>query len=225
MLKKPCTSLLLIIFIVLTAITTLPAKSLPQAMLMSAVLPGAGEIYASSLTKGMIFATADVVILFSAWHAGGEINRLDSSFKQFAYAKADIPLDSSGEYYKLLHRYNSSAIYNAEVELYFRNLGLIRYNDPDYYSDRILLYSIPSEDAWQWENEADWKKYRSIRKDKQTQVMNRKLAIGAAIANRVISVLDTAFLVKRQNKRLQPSFSITPDFINNGAVFSCSLEF
>ncbi len=204
---------------------SLPAKSIPKAMLMSAVLPGTGEIYAGDLTRGVIFTTADAIMLVSAWHASNEITRLDGSFKQFAYAKLDVPKDSDGAFYELLHKYESSAVYNAEVELYFRNLGLIRYNDPEYYNDRILLYSIPSEDAWQWENEADWKKYRSIRKDKQTRIMDRKLAIGAAIANRIISVVDTAVLVRKHNKRLQPSFSIEPDFINNGAVFSCSLEF
>ncbi|MFO7660630.1 MAG: hypothetical protein R6V77_06935 [Candidatus Cloacimonadaceae bacterium] len=216
--------LLLLTLLLLTAVP-LSAKSIPKAMLMSAILPGAGEIYAGSLTRGMIFTTADAVMLFSAWHASSEITRLDDSFKQFAYAKLDVPKDSSGDYYELLHDYSNSAVYNAEVELYFRNLGLIRYNDPAYYNDQILLYSIPSEDSWQWENDSDWKKYKSIRKDKQTQILDRKLAIGAAIANRIISVLDTAVLVRKHNKKLQPSFSITPDFINNGAVFSCSLEF
>lgn len=215
----------LISAVLLLTVIPLPAKSIPKAMLMSAILPGAGEIYAGSLTRGMIFTTADAVMLFSAWHASSEISRLDDSFRQFAFAKLDVPKDSSGEFYELLHDYSSSTVYNAEVELYFRNLGLLRYNDPAYYNDQILLYSIPSEDSWQWENEVDWKKYKSIRKDKQTQILDRKLAIGAAIANRIISILDTAVLVRKHNKKLQPSFSLTPDFINNGAVFSCSLEF
>jgi len=203
----------------------LQAKSLPKAMLMSAVLPGTGEVYANNLTRGVFFTTADLVILFSAVRASSEINRLESSYKQFAFIKADIPKNNSGDYYELIHRYYNSNVYNAEVELYFRNLGLSRYNDPNYYNEEILLYSIPSEDSWQWDNEADWNKYRSIRKDKQTQVLNKKLAIGAAIANRVISVLDAAILTKKYNKGLHPTFSLTPDFINNGAILNCSLEF
>lgn len=211
--------------LVLLSMPVIQAKSLPKAMLMSAVLPGSGEIYAGDLTRGVVFTTIDLVLLFNANRFDNEVKWLEDSYKQFAYSKAGITKDRSNDYYELLHKWYNSDIYNNEVELYFRNLGLVNYNDPNYYADEISYYSITEDDSWHWANERDWNKYKSIRRDKQTQIMHQKLAIGAAIANRVISIVDAAILVRRYNKKINPTFSITPDFINNGAILNCSWEF
>jgi hypothetical protein len=220
-----CTIKVLVSALILLTMTVLSGKSVPKAMLLSAVLPGSGEIYAGKLSRGVAFITTDAVLLFSANRISNEVKWLQDSYKQFAYAKAGIPTDSDNSYYELLHEWYSSDIYNAEVELYYRNLGLAYYNNPDYYNDLINQYSIPDGEAWRWNSQADWNKYKSIRRDKQTQIMNRKLVIGAVIANRVISVLDAAFLVKIYNRKYHPTFSVIPDFINNGAILNCSLEF
>lgn len=214
----------LLILLLLTA-TFLQGKSVPKAMLLSALLPGTGEMYAGNISRGIAFSTADIVLFYSAHRFNNEVHWLNDSAKQFANTRAGIPANRDSGYYELVQKWYSSDIYNDEVELYFRNLGLVRYNNPDYYLEEIEYYSISDENAWQWNTQADWKQYKIIRRDKQTQLMNRKLAVGALIANRVISVLDATVLVRKHNKKYQPHFSIAPDFINNGAVINCSVEF
>jgi len=215
----------LIVLIMLMIVVLCSAKSIPKAMLMSAVIPGSGELYAGSLTRGVFFITVDAVLLFSARRMHSDVQRLDSSFRQFAYSKAGIPLNQSYNYYELLHKWYSSDLFNQDIELYFRNLGMVRYNNPNYYNDLISQYSIPVEDSWQWETKRDWSKYKEIRRNKNKQLMNKNLAIGAAIANRVISVLDSVFLVRNVNRQEKLSMNMSPDFENNGAVLSLSLEF
>jgi hypothetical protein len=217
--------ILLIVFLVGLIPAASVAKSLPQAMAMSALLPGAGEIYSGHANRGIILTTADVVLLYSAWRCGREAGWLEDSYKQYALANAGISSGQSNDYYDMLRDWFSSSEYNAEVEQYFRNKGLAEYNNPDYYAAQIALYSVPDEDAWQWSGSATWKKYKSIRRDKQQQLINQKLAIGAAIANRVISVLDAVFLTKQYNKKQKASLSLTPDFSKNGAYLTCSWEF
>jgi hypothetical protein len=214
----------LLISILLISIT-LQAKSIPKAMLLSAVLPGTGEIYAGNLTRGVFFLTTDLIILFNANRYGNEVNWLTNSYKQFAFSKADIPKDRSSQYYELLHQWRSSDEYNSYHEMMARNYYLILNYDPEGYNTYILSHSYTGENSWNWQNNKDWNRYKNIRRDKQSMIMNKKLAIGAAIANRVISVLDATFLIKASNKKLTTSFSIVPDLNANGAILNCSMEF
>ncbi len=217
--------ILLLICIFLCANNAMQAKSLPKAMVMSALLPGCGEIYSGHLNRGVALIAADAVLLFGADRFGRETNWLESSYKQYALSKAGIETGGDSEYYKLLNDYYSSELYNDEIEQYFRNLGLARFNNPNYYSEEITLYSISDHDAWNWQSISDWQKYRSIRKDRQKMVMNRKLVIGAAIFNRVISVLDAAYLTRNYNRKHRASISIQPDLINDRVILSCAWEF
>jgi hypothetical protein len=216
---------LILLTVLLVLLIPLQAKSVPKAMLLSAVMPGTGEIYAGNLSRGVFFITTDLLILFNANRYGSEVKWLQNSYKQFAFSKAGIPKNRDSDYYNLIQKWYSSDDYNAEMELYFRNLGLYETNNPDQYDESIELYRIDGDYTWQWQNTRDWTKYKNIRRDKQTMVMNQKLAIGAAIANRVISAIDAAYLTKTQNRRINTSFNIEPDFINNGAILNCTLEF
>ena len=204
---------------------SMSAKSLPKAMLLSAVMPGSGEIYSGNLTKGIMFAALDLSTIYGVNRFSMEVKLLQDSYKQFAYAKAGISTNSDNSYYELIHKWYSSDEYNADVKLYFRNLGLAKYNDPEYYNSEILYYSIPNEDAWHWNNNIDWKQYRSIRKDKQTQLMNRKLCIGIVIANRVISMIDAAIMIKKNKPVNNTSINLFPDFARNGAMLNIDWEF
>jgi hypothetical protein len=221
--SKAKLSLLVIIFLILFC--SLQAKSFPKALLLSAVLPGSGEIYAGNLTRGVVFSSADILMLYGSFRLGSEIKWLETSYKKFAEVNAGILPDRESDYYELLQTYFSSADYNADMQLYFRNLGLYRYNDPDYYAEEISLYTISGDDVWQWVTREAWRQYKLKRRAKQSRVMDRKLVIGALIANRVVSVLDSAFLIKSYNKKHNPRFSVMPDFQSNTAYFTCSLEF
>ncbi len=203
----------------------LQGKSVPKAMLMSAILPGTGEIYSGNVAKGVFFISTDLLILFNANRYGNEVNWLTDSYKQYAYTKADISKNQSAQYYEVIHKWRSSDEYNSYYEMQARNYFLISNYDPESYNAYILTHSYSGENVWNWQNEKDWNKYKSIRRDKQTMVMNQKLAIGAAIANRVISAIDATFLIKAANKRMSTTFNLTPDFENNGAILNCSLEF
>ena len=218
-------SVFLVLIILATGFAKLEGKSLPQAMLMSAILPGSGEIYAGKLNRGIFFTTADVVFLAGAVRFNQEAKWLQDSYKSYAEVNAGINPPRDNSYYELLQTYFSSSQYNSEMELYFRNRGLMEFNNPDYYSEEIAYYTISGDDAWQWSSPESWKKYKQIRRDKQSAVINRKLVIGAALANRLISILDSAFLVRRYNKKHAASITVVPDFVKNGAMLSCTWEF
>jgi hypothetical protein len=217
----------ILILSLLAVLFSLPlsAKSVKKGMLMSALLPGSGEIYAGNLGRGIFFITADLAILFQVNRYGSQASMFEENFKQYAYTTAGIPKDRSDSYYELIHNWQSSDEYNAYYEMVARNYFLLMNYDPEGYNEYISTHYYGGEDAWKWQQRQEWIKYKYIRRDRNAMIMNRKLAIGAAIANRVISVIDAAYLVNSGNKRYKTSFNVVPSPDYNGAIINCSLEF
>lgn len=216
-----------IILALLLAITSSPmlAKSVPQAMLMSALLPGSGEIYAGDTTRGVFFLTTDVILLYSIFNFDQRAGMLESNFKRYAYANADIPLNRQDDYYDVIHRWQSSNEYNAYYEMVARNYFLLLNYEPELYNEYISTHHYEGDLAWDWQNERNWKKYKEIRRDRNTMIVNRKLAIGAAIANRVISIMDARYVIRSGNKKLNTSLNFAPMPNLNGAQFNLQMEF
>jgi len=188
-------------------------KSTIKAALMSAALPGTGQLYYGKNTKASIFLSADLLILGSYFRFQREKNGAIDSYKQYANVYADLRMGASDEIYRLAQRYNSSEEYNNSVELFARHWILL-YNDPDFYEQYMTTNIIPQSDSWEWEYEAQRYKYTDIRQDKQRFEIYQQFALGAILLNRVISVLDTVIFKDRQQKAY--SLYSTPDFDGKG---------
>lgn len=211
--------------LIIVSVIPLHAKSASKAMLMSAILPGSGQIYAGNLTKGIAFITADMIILYSANRFSNEVQWQQSSYKKYALSHANIVPEHDANYYALLQEWYSSEDYNNYYEMLARNYYLIYNYSPDDFDAYVAAHSYTGDAGWQWQTDKDWKQYKKIRKEKQINLMNQKLAIGTAIANRIISALDATITVKRQNRNLNASINLYPDFEKNGAILNCSVEF
>jgi len=194
-------------------------------MLMSAAIPGTGEMYAGNPNRGAVFLAADAVALFTYYHSGNEVDRLKQNYEKYAYVQAGIPLHRSSDYYTLLHRWKSSADYNAHYEMLARNYFLLLQYDPEGYNAYISTHQYLGEDAWDWQTDRNWNTYKSLRRQHNAQLMNQKLALGAIIANRIISAVDASYQVKLHNRALHASLYINPDFTRNGASINCCLEY
>ena len=217
---------MILIMMILTIVTGLFAeteKSALKAMAMSAVLPGAGQMYLGNNIKAGIFMTTDIIVIGSYLRFQQEKNLAIDNYKKYAYVKAGLRQNADEDIYNLAHRYRSSDRYN---ELYAQNLqnrlilGYITQRQQEEWFD---MYKIQDEDSWNWEYESDFIKYRNYRTDKLDYELYASFAVGAMILNRIISMLDATIFTNRLN-RDNRLYSM-PDFQNNGMTMIYEFKF
>ena len=175
-------------------------KSAVNAMLMSAVFPGSGQMYLGKTTRGGVFMAADIVSLFALFRFNKEKNIAIDNFQMYAYANAGLRKGVSNDIYSIAHNYKSSNEYNKFIEMQARNWYLIIQNNQAAFDDYMERNRIKPEDSWNWESDFHLSEYRSIRTDKQSYEIYENFAFGALLINRVISVIDSAIQTGRVNR-------------------------
>ncbi len=210
----------LIVFLLLLLTSMLIAEELStkKALFLSAVLPGLGEMYAKSYQKTATFFCVEAATIFSYLRLKDETQWATNSYKQFAFANANIPTDRDDSYYQIIQNYQSSENYNTSIIRDARNFYLIYKNDPQAYQDYLDEYLVPEDMQWDWETEREWTKYKKLRRNKQDLEIYTKFTFAAAILNRIVSMIDAAVTVNKINSenQLQGHLHIDPDWQKRG---------
>lgn len=198
-----------------------------RAMLYSAFLPGLGEMYLQEYTRGAILMGAEFLVLAAYFRLGREVDWKTNSYKQYAFRFADVPIDAGEDYYRLINNYVSSEVYNSEIELWLRNRFIIYEHKPDEYNYYRNLYMISEEDSWEWESSENWLRFRELRREKQRLEIYANFALGAAVVNRLISVIDSAILARKINRErtVLSNIHLEPDFRRKGYILSYEFNF
>jgi len=171
-------------------------KSTTKAMLLSLLLPGAGELYAENKTRSRIFLGLEGSIWsgFFAFRTYGSWKKRD--YKGFASLHAGVNLEGkSDDFFEDITYYDSRDEYNQFARL--------------YNGDEAVIY--PENDFWNWEwNSQDSKgRYRGLRNKSKSAYRKALYMVGLAALNRIVSVLDAARSVKKFNRMLGSEFSST----------------
>ncbi len=167
------------------------SKSKGKAFLLSLLLPGLGERYAGSKSKSQVFMAAEVSLWLS--YAGFVTYRdwRKQDYETFAAAHAGVELrGKSDSYFIDLGNYQSIYDYNA-AKLRQRNL-------PEYYTDVETYY-------WNWDSDANRARFEQLRISADKADNRALFAIGAVLANHVVSAIDAIWTVTRYNRRQQAS--------------------
>ncbi|MBN1327699.1 MAG: hypothetical protein JW996_07100 [Candidatus Cloacimonetes bacterium] len=222
----------ILLIILLLCVFSLSAQeySTAKAALLSAAIPGGGELYSGQYSKAGVFLAVELATWISYFRLDQETQWAIKSYKQYANSRAGVPQDSPEDYYQLIQDYFSSDSYNDNVYLFARNIYLSA-NSPYYDEENYELYLannlIPPEEAWHWQTTGNWMKYRDIRAHKQDLEIYTKFTFAAAFLNRIISVIDTFISVRKLNRehRYLGKVSIEPDWNKKGMKLSYEYKF
>jgi len=218
--------LILFIFMILINLSA-QKKSIRKAIVLSALVPGLGEVYTHNYNKAAVFFTIEAASIFTYFRLKDERQWALNSYKQFAYSMTGVSKDSKDWYYQLLQDYSSSEVYNESIIRDARNYYLIYKNDPVAYEDYLDRYLVPEDQSWDWETKKNWFKFRSLRRDKQDMEIYMNFAFAAAIVNRFASIIDAAVSAKRFNKEYKNlgELNIIPDFAKGGFFINYEYKF
>lgn len=190
---------------------------------MSAILPGSGEIALGKTNRGATLLALDILSMAGFYHTGNEIDYAKSSYKQYALAYAGVPMDRSDNYYQRIQDYYSSTEYNTFQELRARNYYLIYLYDPESFEEYMAANIYSGDMTWEWESDANWKQYQSLRGKHQKAKINNNFFLGVLILNRLVSVIDVTF-INRHKSTPSGSISFSP-LPEKGLMLNYNLEF
>ncbi len=157
-----------------------------KAVVLSLLVPGAGQFYADAGGRGEIFMGAEAAIWigYFAFHSYG--NWKEDDYINYATRNAGIdPSGKDDEFYRNLVFYNSREEYN-------RSGRIIDPSSP--------YYAPNSGYDWYWTGTDSRMIYRNIRNQSETAFRKATFMLGMAVFNRILSGID-AFRVAQKKSR------------------------
>jgi hypothetical protein len=163
-------------------------KSVTKAALLSFILPGVGEIYGGSHTKGKIFIFSEVTVWtgFFGFRTYGSWLKDDSRVYAASHAKVDLT-GKPDDFFDQLSFYDSRDQYNQFALLYHR--GEVKpYPEDDFWN-------------WEWETEESRLYYRDLKNRSKDASRRALYLVGLSIVNRIVSVVDAMKTVQAYNRK------------------------
>jgi TM2 domain-containing membrane protein YozV len=163
-------------------------KSTAKAALLSLVLPGAGEIYGGSQTKGKIFILSEASVWagFFAFRTYG--SWLEDDYTVYAAARAKVNLDGkSDSFFDQLAFYDSRDQYNQFALLYYRG-------ERQPYPEDDFWY-------WAWDSRESRAHYRDLKNRSKDASRRALYMVGLSLVNRIVSVVDAMKTVQSYNRK------------------------
>ncbi len=224
MIKKLILLLILVLFI---TISSAQEYSRGKAIIMSALVPGSGQLYTGQKTMGATLIATELGLVFSLLRFQKEIDWGVDHYQQYAFAYNDIPIGSSTDLYQDMYTYESSEKHNEAVIRDARNYYLIYTNDPESYYAYIQKFAYSGDETWDWSTKDRWMKYRSIKVRKQNFEVYKNLAVGGLVINHLFSTIQTIISTRPHKTVLSQisNINIQPDYINNGVNVVYSYKF
>ncbi|RMH73680.1 MAG: hypothetical protein D6675_02070 [Gemmatimonadetes bacterium] len=180
------------------------------AMVMSAILPGWGQLYLGSRRHAVFFfGTETAVWSARTWFKTRQHWREDE-YKLFAAVHAGVdPAGKSSDYWSNLQDYYTSDDYNEAQ----RRDARLSDSAPDH------LYS--EAEGWMWASKEKWYTYDRLKDEAWKNERWAGYMIGAALINRLLAVVDVARLARhRREATSELHLHLNEDIRNPGVQLS-----
>lgn len=191
------------------------------AILMSAVLPGWGELYTGHTARAKGFMAAEAAIWLG--YAGFTIqgNLREDDYMDYARAFAGVGADAGSGYWDDVSdfiRSEGTASYNESIRREARSLFP---DDLEAQEEYFLENGYFGSQAWEWESEERFQEFRRLKHNASVSFRSAFFMTGLAVLNRAISAIDSAWMVRRHNRGIagEPSarLSVVPD-VSDGTL-------
>jgi hypothetical protein len=168
---------------------------------MSIVLPGWGELYAGHTARAKSFMAAEAVIWLG--YAGFTVqgNLREDDYKDYARVFAGVGGDGGSGYWDDVSDYvrsEGASSYNESIRREARSLYP---DDPEAQEAYFRANGYFGNEAWDWESEERFREFRRLKHNASVSFRSAFFMTGLAVLNRAISAIDSAWMVRRYNRR------------------------
>lgn len=184
------------------------AKSGKKALLLSMLLPGAGELYLGNKGRAIGFFVAEGGIWanYIAWEISGHLRKND--YIERAQINAGVGIGSaSDDYWRLLGQFQRSSGTGPDAyEESLRRDARLQYPDDPNAQDLYVAQRLPTgKSAWSWDTPALQQEYIDTRKNANRAFDRAKISFGVAVLNRLVSAVDTQIIHRSRLARAESS--------------------
>ncbi len=184
------------------------AVSPRKALLLSLLLPGAGETYLGHKGRATGFFVSEGAIWgnFVLWEVAGHLRR--NNYIEQAQLNAGIGTSSeSDDYWRLVGIYTRSSGSGPDsYEDALRRDARNEFPTDPAAQDAWVAQRLPTGNrAWNWSSAALQESYRDTRHSSTRAFSHAKFSFALAILNRIASAIDTQMLHRSDHKDLQSS--------------------
>jgi hypothetical protein len=177
-----------------------------KAVLLSLLLPGAGELYSGHKGRatGFIVTEGAIWANFAAWEVAGHLRK--NNYIEQARLNAGIGTESeSDDYWRLVGTYlRSSGSGPDSYEDALRRDARNEFPSDPAAQDAWVAARLPTGDrAWNWTSASLQESYIETRQNSTRAFSRAKFSFALAILNRVVSAIDTQVLHRRDMKAEQ----------------------
>ena len=209
-------------------------KSVPKALLFSAVVPGSGQIYSRSYLKGLAFLVIEAAALTGHFRSNSEGNRLEDQFEADANALWD-----ENAYWNWMGEICGGSCNNMDDlrsferdsfshflpeeknQPYYENIG--KYNQfvigwEDFRKEtlggniEIFTYADYLTGIWDTQDlrtiSLQRNAYTELQDDSDGNFKRATTLASLLLLNHVVSALDAAWTTKKFNRRVQAGLSV-----------------
>ena len=170
------------------------------AMLYSLLLPGLGEYTLGHHDRAKIFFVAEGAIWTSYAIFQVQGAHRQDLYKEFARVNAGVAKRDDDDFYRIIGNYASSdGPFSANEQI--RREARANYPDDrakqeEYYQE----HAYTGDDTWTWQSQAMLDTYQDMRDASISAYHKSDFSLGLAIANRLISVVDTGILAAKKSR-------------------------
>ena len=192
------------------------------ALLLSAAIPGWGEMYAGHPARGRAFMAAEAAIWTAYAGYTVQTGMREDDYREFAEVFAGVPDGAPGGYYEDIADYERSEGYDSYNESVRDDARSLFTDDPAAQDAYFAENGYFGDEAWEWESDARFRQYRHLRHLAGESDRRAFYMTGLAVLNRAVSAIDSAWLARRTRPDggagARASLSVTPDLADDGRV-------
>ncbi len=212
-------------------------KSVAKAVLFSAVIPGAGQLYAGSYLKTVGFMAIEAASWYMYLHYNKQGKDLEDKFERYADThwseekywdwiahKSGLPRNDLAGLRAWEHDHFSHGLHEQKDQQYYEMIG--KYDQFNYGWDDVDA-SLIGEDIPYWRNNRSANRllYEDMRKDSNDAFKNATTGVTIVIVNHILSTLDATWTVKRHNNQMaQASLFLQPKQLDRRSYAALTLQ-
>jgi len=182
------------------------SRSGKKALMLSLLLPGAGELYSGHKGRATGFFISEGAIWanFVAWEIAGRLRR-DNYIEQAQLNAGLLASSGSDDYWRLVGTYERSSGSGPDsYEDALRRDARNEFPTDPAAQDAWVAERLPTGDrAWNWSSAALQESYRTTRENSRRAFDRAKYSFAFAILNRIASAIDTQMLHRNDSKDAQ----------------------